>query len=93
MLSRPGRQTYWLESSHLLRTRSGVVNGDAPVGISNSLVSHLWHALVRSIAGPEVYIRSPVVGEVLAKSARGARGQLRNVGGFHGRVKGVLDGY
>lgn len=54
-------------------------------------VDHLLHPLVRPVAGLEVQVSRPVVGEVLAKRAgraRRFRGEVVVDGGHRG-VKGV----
>lgn len=84
-----------LEGRHGLGTGRRVVDGDAGVGGADLAVDHLRDALVGAVAGAEVDVGGPVVGEVLGKTAGGAGGEFGDVGvgaGGHGGVEGVLGG-
>lgn len=84
-----------LEGRDGLGTGRGVVHRYARVGGANLVIDHLGHALVRAVARLEVDVGRPVVGEILGEGARGAGGDLGDVGvgaGGHGRVECVLLG-
>lgn len=85
-----GNGAYWLKGRDGVGARRGVVHGDARVGVADDVVDHLWHALEAAVAGAEVDVSGPVVGQVLIEGARRARSQLRNVGRGHRGVEGIL---
>lgn len=59
--------------------RSDVVDRDALLGTIEEAVRDLRDSLVTAVPRLEVQVRSPVVGEVLAETARGARRELGDV--------------
>jgi hypothetical protein len=84
--------TYGLEGSDigLAIVRWDVIDGNTFVTLQTK-VDHLLNSLERAVAGLEVEVGSPVIGEILAEAAsRAGRLDGRVVGnGSHGGVKGV----
>jgi len=70
----------------------GVVDGDAGVVALVELVCDLGDALVAAVAGAEVEVCGPVVGEVFVEEAGRAGCELGNVAHGHGGLERVLVG-
>ncbi len=85
-----GVEAYRLEGGHCIWTRGSVVHSNAAVRGADLVVDHLWHALEGAVAGSEVDVGCPVVGQILVEGARGAGCQLGNVGHGHRGVEAVL---
>ena len=74
---------YRLKRSRQIWARGGVVDSDPSIVAIIELVRHLGHSLVGAVAGFEVQVRRPVVGDIFLEVASCARAELRDVGGGH----------
>jgi hypothetical protein len=86
---------YRLEGSNLIGPRGDVVDRHAAIRlrgepvVEQESVRDLRNALVTPIPRLEVQVGGPVVGKVVSRSTRRARGDLGNVRVGHGGVEGI----